>query len=174
MAQQGRSYCHGSKLKPISYGAPLISYGVLPILNEPSTAGKKVDIFFSGSIYANSTLRVAGLSELHALAKEGYIIDVRTDRMTPADYFQRMAAAWLAWSPGGLGWDCGRHYAAPVVGTVPLMNTPTIMRDTPLRAGEHCVLYLPEPGGLASAARLALADKHRLREMASAAGTTCC
>ena len=158
-----------AKLKPISYGAPSISFGLMPVLNEPPTPKKEVDIFFSGSINANSTLRVAGLGELHALAKEGYVIDVHADRMPPAEYFQRMAAAWLAWSPAGLGWDCGRHYEAPALGTVPLMNTPTIMRDTPLRGGDHCVLYPPEPGGLASAARSALADKHRLREMASAA-----
>ena len=44
------------------------------------------------------------------------------------------------------------------------------MRDRPLRDGEHCVLYNPEPGGLIEAARSALADKPRLRKMAQAAG----
>ena len=80
-----------------------------------------------------------------------------------------MAAAWLAWSPGGLGWDCYRHYEAPLVGTVPLINNPTILRYQPLRDGEHAFYYAPEPGGLAEVARKALADKPRLRKIAEAA-----
>lgn len=80
-----------------------------------------------------------------------------------------MAAAWLAWSPQGLGWECSRHYEAPLANTVPLMSYPTILRDHPLRDGEHCLLYAVEPGGLAAAARAALADKPRLARMAAAA-----
>ena len=75
----------------------------------------------------------------------------------------------LAWSPAGFGWDCGRHYEAPLVNTVPLINYPTIMRHGPLLDGEHCVLYGVEPGGLAQAARAALADKPRLRRIAAQA-----
>jgi hypothetical protein len=80
-----------------------------------------------------------------------------------------LSAAYLAWSPGGYGWDCARHYEAPLAGTVPLMNYPTIVRQSPLRDGEHCILYAPEPGAVASAARAALADKERLLRMARAA-----
>jgi hypothetical protein len=80
-----------------------------------------------------------------------------------------MSAAWLAWSPAGLGWDCSRHYEAALVGSVPLMNYPTIMRYCPLLDGEHCVLYRAEPGGLIEVARSALADKRRMRKMAQAA-----
>jgi glycosyl transferase family 1 len=158
------------KLKPISFGAPSITFGDLPLPDQIPVPEKTADIFFAGSVDANSTVRIAGLAELDALEKEGYLIDRPMERLSPSNYFKRMAAAWIAWSPGGLGWDCGRHYEAPVVGTVPLINIPTIMRYAPLRDGEHCVLYAPEPGELARVARHALSNKMRLREIARTAG----
>jgi hypothetical protein len=157
------------KFKPISYGAPSMNFGHLRPSEQASSPEKKADIFFAGSVFGNSTARHAGLLELRALEKEGYVIDLPMERMTEPEFFKRMSAAWLAWSPGGLGWDCGRHYEASIVGTVPLINHPTILRDTPLRENEHCVFYAVEPGGLMQAARKALADKPRLREMARAA-----
>ena len=155
------------KLKPISLGIP-------PPRHLPVATEKKADIFFAGAIESNSTVRVAGMNELKALADEGYVIDIATERLPPPAFMQRLSAAWLAWSPGGLGWDCARHYEAPLAGTVPLMNDPTILRHRPLRDGEQCVLYRVEPGGLAEAARRTLADKARLRQMAEAAAAHIC
>jgi hypothetical protein len=151
-----------AKLKPISYGTWL-----WPPENAP--AEKTVDIFFAGALAGNSTMRHDGIAELRALEREGYIIDVPVQRLAPPEFLQRMASAWLAWSPQGLGWECSRHYEAALVHTVPMMNYPTIIRDHPLRDGEHCVLYAVEPGGLAEAARRALADRPRLARMAAAA-----
>jgi hypothetical protein len=128
-------------------------------------------VFFAGAVVGNSTLRSEGLPELLALRAEGYIIDVPNERLNMRDFHQRVAQAWLAWSPGGLGWDCSRHYEIAWLGTVPLMNYPTIIRDMPLRDGEHCVLYGPEPGELGRAVRRALADKERLARMGAAAAT---
>ena len=58
---------------------------------------------------------------------------------------------------------------ASAVGTVPVINYPTILRDQPLVDGEHCIFYSPEPGRLAATIRTALADKGRLERMATAA-----
>jgi hypothetical protein len=158
-----RSLRRVEKLRPISYGTD-------PFPEEFHPTEKRTDIFFAGSLAANSTVRVAGLSELKALASKGYVVDIPDEPLARPDYLRRMSAAWLAWSPAGLGWDCGRHYEAALAGSVPLMNYPTIMRDRPLRDGEHCVLYSVESGGLSQAARGALADKTRLRKMAEAGG----
>ena len=130
---------------------------------------KTSDIFFVGAVTANSTARIAGVRELQALAQEGYVVDMPAERLARPEFLARMGAAWLAWSPGGLGWDCARHYEAPLAGAVPLINDPTILRHRPLRDGAHCVFYRIEAGGLAEAARQALADKPRLRRMAEAA-----
>src|SRR5205807_5749302 len=127
------------------------------------------DVFFAGNVDPNNTVRSDGLPELLALRDEGYVIDVPTERLPLSEFFHRLSAAWLAWSPAGYGWDCMRHYEAPLAGTVPLMNYPMIVRHCPLRDGEHCILYAPEPGALAKAVRSALADKQRLQDMARAA-----
>jgi len=156
-----RNRKRAEKLKPISLG-------VMPPVVEIVSPAKKVDLFFAGTIEANSTARLTGIEELRALKGEGYIVDVSPQRLARPQYLQRMSEAWLSWSPGGLGWDSYRHYEAPLVGSVPLMNYPSIARYHPLRDGEHCLLYPIEPGGLVGAARSALADKARLRKIAEA------
>jgi hypothetical protein len=150
------------KLKPISYG--MLAPVPLGIATQ-----KTADIFFAGSLEPNSTVRQAGIAELRALQGEGYVIDIPAERLPTLAFLQRMSAAWIAWSPAGLGWDCARHYEAALVNTVPMMNYPSIMRDRPLQDGVHCILYAIEAGGLAQAARTALADKPRLQRMAQAA-----
>jgi hypothetical protein len=153
-----------AKLKPLS-----LVPSPFPFSETGGTPEKRADIFFAGEFTANSTARFVGLKELHALEKEGYVIDLPTERLDRAEYMRRMSAAWLAWSPAGFVWDCYRHYEAPLVGSVPLMNYPSTTRHRPLLDGQHCVLYRIEPGGLREAARKALADKPRLREMATMA-----
>jgi hypothetical protein len=153
-----------SKLRPLSYGSP-------NPLAEITSRTKTVDVFFAGAVAGNSTLRSDGIQELLALRAEGYVIDIPNERLDMRTFHQRVAQAWLAWSPGGLGWDCSRHYEIAWLGTVPLMNYPTIIRDMPLRDGEHCVLYGPEPGELARAVRRAISDKKRLEKMGAAAAT---
>jgi hypothetical protein len=157
------------KLRPINCDVPSLRYGNLSLPVEPPAPMKKTDIFFVGAVHGNSTVRAAGLEELRQLQRDGYVIDLPTERLAPPQFFKRMSEAWLAWSPAGLGWDCGRHYEAPLAGTVPLINYPSILWDAPLRDSEHCVFYSLEPSGLARAARQALADKPRLRDMARAA-----
>ena len=152
------------KLKPLSLGGPPHFRDEVAPPRE-----KTSDIFFVGAVTANSTARIAGVRELQALAQEGYVVDMPAERLARPEFLARMGAAWLAWSPGGLGWDCARHYEAPLAGAVPLINDPTILRHRPLRDGAHCVFYRIEAGGLAEAARQALADKPRLRRMAEAA-----
>ncbi len=151
-----------AKLRPLSYGS---ANPVAPIAPQTKTA----DVFFAGAVAGNSTVRSDGIEELLALRQEGYVIDIPEGRLDMAEFHRRVARAWLAWSPGGLGWDCARHYEIAWLGTVPLMNYPTIVRDQPFRDGEHCVLYSVEPGELARAVRAALADKTRLARMGAAA-----
>jgi len=150
------------KLAPISYG-----YFYFPF--DLSQEQKSSDVFFAGNADPNSTVRSDGVQELLALREEGYAIDIASERLPLPEFYRRLSAAWLAWSPAGYGWDCARHYEAPLAGTVPLINYPTIVRHRPLRDGEHCILYPAERGALANAVRTALADKERLKRIARAA-----
>jgi len=113
-------------------------------------------------------VRSDGLRQLHKLKQRGFAVDLAAERLSPADYVQRLSQAWLAWSPAGLGWDCYRHYEAPQCLAVPVINYPTIARDRPLQDGVHAIYYAPEEDGLCSAIAAALADKAKLKQMALA------
>lgn len=149
------------KLRPLSYYTPH------QIVHVP--AEKKIDVFFAGTVEGSSTARNDGIAELEALRREGYVIDIPKERLDLAEFHRRVAQAWLAWSPAGIGWDCSRHYEIACLGTVPLINYPTIVRDQPFRDGEHCILYGVEPGELSRAVRTALQDKPRLARIGAAA-----
>ncbi|MGH6957804.1 MAG: glycosyltransferase [Caulobacteraceae bacterium] len=153
------------KLRPISLGLPADARPGLP----PPPEEKRADVFFAGRVEGSSTLRARGLAELRALADRGVAVDIPEAPLPPEAFYRRCAAAWLVWSPEGLGWDCFRHYEAPLCGAAPLINLPTIERHRPLVHGEHALYYDPEPGGLANAVRRALADKPALARMAEAA-----
>lgn len=150
------------KLRPISLG-----YIIEPTLvAQPE---KTTDVFFAGDVYPNSTIRTDGLEELRALRDEGYRIDIPEARLDRGAFAERLASAHLAWSPAGYGWDCYRHYEAPLAGTTPLINYPTVARYAPMIDGKHCLFYAPEPGELARAVRRALADKPALSRIAAEA-----
>jgi glycosyl transferase family 1 len=153
-----------AKLRPISLGLPLPTAHLLPL--RPTE--KRADVFYSGLVEGSSTVRARGLAELHALAADGVAVDIPGERLPPAEFYARCAAAWLVWSPEGLGWDCFRHYEAPACGAVPLINQPQVDRHQPLIHGEHAFYYDPEPGGLTRAVRAALADKAVLARIAAA------
>ncbi|MFO1057540.1 MAG: glycosyltransferase [Dongiaceae bacterium] len=153
------------KLRPLSLGLPLESEALLPA----APPDKTVDLFFAGTLEANSTVRERGRAALSALAAEGLRVDLATERLPRAEFLARMARAWLTWSPEGLGWDCFRHYEAAACWSVPLLNPPPLLRHAPLRAGEHCLHYEIEGDGLARAVRAALQDKPRLARIAAAA-----
>lgn len=153
------------KLTPLSLGPPVGKTDSFP----PSPRPKTTDIFFAGQSEGASTVRSDGIAELRALAAEGYRIDIPQTRLDRKAFLERAAAAHLVWSPEGYGWDCFRHYEAPLCWSVPLINSPTIIRHQPLEAGVHAVYYDAEPGGLTRAAKAALADPARLETMAAAA-----
>ncbi len=151
-------------LQPISL--PQFRYG--ESWRDAPFPDKTHDIFFAGAVEGNSTVRTSGLPELERLAARGYRIDRPTERLAYPAFLERMSRSWLAWSPEGMGWDCYRHYEAPIAQAVPVMNHPTIFRHAPLLQGVHGVYYDVEPGGLERAVVDALADKDRLRAMALA------
>jgi hypothetical protein len=152
------------KLRPISIGIKENAIDLAP-------TEKKTDIFFAGAAHY-SWARTEGLRLLEELKKEGYKIDLHVTSSTipgiPQDEFlRRCSEAWLVWSPEGAGWDCTRHYWAPLMGSVPLLNHPDTRRHLPLIDGIHAFYYGVEDDDLKRVARLALSDKARLREIAT-------
>jgi Glycosyl transferases group 1 len=151
-------------LLPISLGLKLGSQRFFPPATE-----KSVDVFFAGRIEGSSTVRKQGLAELLALRDQGVTLDIPQGNLPLGEFYRRAAAARLVWSPEGFGWDCFRHYEAPMCGSVPLINNPAIERYRPLIGGKHAIYYDIEPGGLTRAVLAALADRDRLAAMAAEA-----
>jgi len=153
------------KLRPVSIGIT-----VPDDWSGPGDVEKKTDVFFAGAAHYSWTRR-EGLRQLEELRAEGYNIDLHVTSSTvpgiPSDQFlQRCAQAWLVWSPEGAGWDCMRHYWAPLTGSIPLLNHPDTRRHEPLIDGRHAFYYGVEGDDLKRVVRLALQDKERLRAMA--------
>ena len=111
---------------------------------------KTHDIFFSGSVAGNSTVRGAGVPEIERLKALGYKVDQPTERLPYEAFMDRMSRSWLSWSPEGMGWDCYRHYEAAIVQSIPVMNHPTILRHAPLLEG-HARRLLRRRAGRAGA-----------------------
>jgi len=153
-----------AKIRPLALGLPTGATADTP----QSAPTKTADVFFSGAIEGSSTVRVQGIGELMALRERGVVVDIPEGRLSRKDFYERMAGAWLAWSPEGLGWDCFRHYEAPACGAVPVVNQPGIAWHMPLIPGQHAFFYNPVPGGLSETILAALADKKRLQAMAAA------
>ena len=154
------------KLRPISIGVTRSE----PVPAQLPFPAKSIDVFVALTLEGGTTVRNQGIEQIRKLASAGLILDIVEGRIAHPEYVERMARAWLIWSPEGLGWDCFRHYEAPLVYTVPVINSPTIVRYAPLQDGIHAIYYHPdEPGGLGDSILAALADKDRLRLIAQAA-----
>lgn len=154
-----------AKIRPLSLGLPMGR----DISSMPYDLPKTSDIFFAGRVDGSSWVRRTGIEELRALGDRGIKVDIPDTPLPPEEFYRRCASAWLTWSPEGYGWECFRHYEAPVCGSVPVCNLPPLERHRPMRDGEHAVFYPVEPGGLTQAVVAALADKQRLAGMAVAA-----
>ncbi len=153
-------------LRPITLGCSPAG----PIAADAPFPEKTSDVFAAVTLEGGTTVRNEGLKQLRALADAGLRIDLPTERLSPKEFQRRMAAAWLTWSPEGLGWQCFRHYEAPLAFSIPLINEPTIARYRPLIDGVHAFYYQPDdPESLGRVIRAALADQERLRAMAAAA-----
>jgi hypothetical protein len=147
-----------SKIEPFGIGFDPLHFRAI---SEPAPEEKIHDVFYIGRNHV-STVRERGIRELHALREAGRRILIPKERLSKEEFFRACSRAWLVWSPEGQGWNCFRHYDALMSWSVPLINWPTIEQFQPLRHGEHCLYYAPEPGGLTRAIAEALRDRPRL------------
>jgi hypothetical protein len=157
ITRQPRFRDHLEKIRPLSLGFDR-SLDEYLSFSETKTA----DLFFAGRSHS-TTVRSKGLPQLEELRRLGFRIDLPDQPLAREEFLRRCAAAHLVWSPEGLGWDCHRHYEALLVGSVPLINSPTIERHQPLEHGVHCLYYFLEGGHLVETVRAALADPDKLR-----------
>jgi hypothetical protein len=152
-----------AKIEPFSIG---FDPHYFRAISEPAPEDKIHDVFYIGRNHV-STVRERGFRELQALRDAGRRILIPEERLPKEEFYRACSRAWLVWSPEGQGWNCFRHYDALMSYSVPLINSPTIEQREPLRQGEHCIYYAPEPGGLTRAIDEALQDRPRLLKISA-------
>ncbi len=131
---------------------------------------KETDVFCSGS-YTN-TLRETALQKIAALRRETNWKIIAHEclqgppRIEPSEYFRLASGSRVSISIAGRGWDCHRHYEMVALGTVPLMNQPTV--DAPAWRGLPEALFFHNSFSDFREKISALLDSPALREEALA------
>jgi len=132
-----------AKLRPISIGVESTILARGQSLQREKTA----DVFFAGRV-ANRPNRAVGMRQLERLREEGFRVDTPETKLSRPEFHERCAASYTVWSPEGFGYDCTRTYEAAALGSVPILQYPTIHRYAPLVEGRHAIYYGVEEGGL--------------------------
>jgi hypothetical protein len=83
-----------------------------------------IDVFFCGQ--PTSTLRIQAAKELKKLARTTNWKIVMADSMSFKEFCEHIARSKITVSVSGGGWDCFRHYEATALGSLPLMDRPTV------------------------------------------------
>ena len=148
------------KLRPISIG---VEPSILA-LGQSLQLEKTADVFFAGRI-ANRPNRGVGMEQLERLRQEGFRIDTPQGKISRNEFHRRCAASLTVWSPEGFGYDCTRTYEAAAMGSVPILQYPTIHRHAPLMEDQHAIYYGVEEGGLYRALKKWLPRPELLCEM---------
>lgn len=148
------------KLRPISLGISDDEFDRAAAIG----AEKKIDLFFAGN-FEHRPIRKAGRDALLKLQAEGFRVHISEEHYPEDVYRQRCAESLLCWSPEGFGSDCHRHYEIAACGSVPLRKHSPLYPYAPLRENEECLYYMHESLDLYDAARRALGDPDKLRQM---------
>lgn len=119
---------HRQELLPVLdkvHGIPLgIEDGKYYDLKSRRVSEQDIDVFFAGSI--TNTQRKTGLERLKKIVSETSWNIVIEDSLSFEEYCAMMARSKITISIAGGGWDCFRHYEAVALGSLPLMNKPTV------------------------------------------------
>ena len=93
-------------------------------LKKLRTDKQDIDIFYCGT--ATSTIRTTVAELLQKISKKTNWNIVIAKNLPFAEYCKTVARSKITLSVSGGGWDCFRHYEAIALGSLPLMDRPTI------------------------------------------------
>jgi hypothetical protein len=110
-----------AKIQNIPLGIEDEKYFALKKMRENE---KNVDIFYCGQ--STSTIRITALEHLKKLAATTSWNIVIADALPFSEYCAAVARSKITVSISGGGWDCFRHYEAVALGSIPLMDAPTV------------------------------------------------
>ncbi len=119
MREQVLPFC--GKTRRLSLGIEDQKYQDLQKLR---CARQDIDVFCCGQ--PTSTLRIRAAEELKKLASTANWKIVVADSMPFKEFCEHIARSKITVSVSGGGWDCFRHYEAAALGSLPLMDQPTV------------------------------------------------
>lgn len=89
------------------------------------TTTQDIDVFWAGSL--SNTMRATAIRFLEEFtARTSRNVVIAQQPLSFQEYCETVARSKVTVSVEGGGWDCDRHYEAVALGSVPLMNTPTV------------------------------------------------
>lgn len=151
------------RLRPISLG--IDEAAIRPPL---PAAQKAYDVFYSGST-SQVPSREAMPSILQNLRARGWRVASPGQRLEPDRYREVTANSRLCLSPGGVGWDCYRHYEVVALGSVPVFDFRSIRQTAPFRHGVDCFYVDPQDDAASRIHELLQTPDATLDSMAAAA-----
>jgi hypothetical protein len=127
-----------AKLRPFALGIDESQ-----ILEPLRSADKETDLFYAGT--PDQLPARERMPELLAAAKrKGWRVFAPERRIPLADFREAVRTSRYCLSPGGVGWDCYRHYEVIAFGSVPIMNYRTIAAVAPFEHGRECFYFDPQ------------------------------
>lgn len=120
-----------AKLRPFALGIEAAA------LSPPiPAAARRYDLFYAGSAQGIG-FREAVSSVLPRLAARGWRIHAPAHRLSPEAFAEAIAGSRFCLSPGGVGWDCYRHYEVAALGSVPIFDTRPLTGIEPFLNGRE-------------------------------------
>ncbi len=94
-------------------------------LTELRVDKQDIDVFWAGRV--SNTMRAKAEKLLNEFAaRTSWNIVIPDERLSFQKYCQTLARSKITVSIEGGGWDCDRHYEAVALGSLPLINKPTV------------------------------------------------
>lgn len=94
-------------------------------LTELRVDKQDIDVFWVGRV--SNTMRAKAAKLLNEFAaKTSWNIVMPNERLSFQEYCHTLARSKITISVEGGGWDCDRHYEAVALGSLPLINKPTV------------------------------------------------
>ncbi len=112
---------HCAKMRRMPLGIEDQKYQDLKKLRKDE---QDIDVFFCSQ--PTSTLRIRAIEKLSNLADTTNWKIVLADSMPFKEFCDHIARSKITVSVSGGGWDCFRHYEAAALGSLPLMDQPTV------------------------------------------------
>lgn len=135
---KGRCLGAGSSMESLRKTASKfrsISLGIEDSELNPAEAEKEWDVFYIGGNYGLIPSRLKAESTMRQLEERGFRIKFPQERLPNEEFKEIVKRSWLCLSPGGVGWDCYRHYEVAALGSCPVITPPSILAHAPYEDG---------------------------------------